>query len=466
MLHQATATPPAGGVQSWSAHIRAALALGVPLIGAQLAQLGIHTTDVVIVGQLGAVPLAAMVLAGQFFFTIFIFGSGFSIAVVPMVAQAYGRGDPVSVRRSIRMGMWTSIGYTLLTAPLFYNADTILLALGQKPEVVVLAAGYVKVIQFGLLPALLFAVLRALVSAIGRAGIILYATLAMLVINAVLAYALVLGHFGLPALGMLGAAIVAVIVHCVSFVFLVIYVQTRPETRKYELFVRFWRPDWHALREVVHLGLPISVTVLAEVSLFAAASLMMGRIGTLELAAHGIALQLASIAFMIPLGLAQAATVLVGLAHGQRDYPNLVRAAITVLVISCLISLIGGVLFAAMPTTFGAPFLNAGTPNAGRVLEIAGPFIVVAGFFQLVDGLQAIASGLLRGLKDARVPMCLALVSYWPVGFFLAWVLAFPLRFGGIGIWIGFLIGLASAAIMLTTRFYLRVRHEMRTAGA
>src|SRR5690606_21798544 len=120
MLHQATATPPAGGVQSWSAHIRAALALGVPLIGAQLAQLGIHTTDVVIVGQLGAVPLAAMVLAGQFFFTIFIFGSGFSIAVVPMVAQAYGRGDPVSVRRSIRMGMWTSIGYTLLTAPLFY----------------------------------------------------------------------------------------------------------------------------------------------------------------------------------------------------------------------------------------------------------------------------------------------------------------------------------------------------------
>jgi putative efflux protein, MATE family len=466
MLQKATATPPAGGVHSWSAHIRATLALGVPLIGAQLAQLGIHTTDVVIVGQLGAVQLAAMVLAGQFFFTIFIFGSGLSIAVVPMVAQAYGRGDTVAVRRAIRMGMWASIGYTLLTAPLFYKADAILLALGQKPEVVELAASYVQVIHLGLLPALLFAVLRALVSAIGRAGIILYATLAMLLINAILAYALVLGHFGLPALGMFGAAIVAVIVHTLSFVFLVLYVRSREETRKYELFVRFWRPDWHALWEVIHLGLPISVTVLAEVSLFTAASLLMGRIGTLELAAHGIALQLASIAFMIPLGLSQAATVRIGVAHGQHDYPNLVRAAITVLVISSLISLIGGILFAAMPTTFGAPFLNAGTPNAARVLEIAGPFIVVAGFFQLVDGLQSIASGLLRGLKDARVPMLLALISYWPIGFLLAWLLAFPLGYGGIGIWIGFLIGLASAAVMLTARFYLRVRHEMRTAGA
>lgn len=449
---------------SWASHIRATLALGIPLIGAQLAQLGIHTTDVVIVGQLGAQSLAAMVLSGQFFFTIFIFGSGFSIAVVPMVAQAFGRGDVVSVRRAIRMGMWVSIGYTLLTAPLFFNAEAILLALGQKPEVAALAADYVMIVQFGLLPALLFAVLRALVSAIGRAGIILYVTLVVLMMNAVLAYALVLGHFGLPRLGMIGAAIVAVIVQWASFLFMVAYIETREQTRRYELFVRFWRRDWHALWEVVHLGLPISITVLAEVSLFTAASLMMGKIGTIELAAHGIALQLASIAFMIPLGLSQAATVRIGVAHGRGDYPDLMRAAYAVLAIASAIAVAGGLLFYLMPRTLGSAFIDASAPEAAAVLDFAVPLVVIAGIFQLVDGLQAIASGLLRGLKDARIPMVMALVSYWPIGFFLAWVMAFPLGLGGIGIWLGFLIGLMSAALLLCLRFFHKVRFEMKTA--
>lgn len=459
-----TFAPSQAVAGSWLSHIRATLSLGVPLIGAQLAQLGIHTTDVVIVGQLGAVPLAAMVIAGQFFFTVFIFGSGFSMAVIPMVAQAYGRGDVVSVRRSIRMGMWVAILYTLLTAPLFYNAEAILLSLGQKPEVAALAAGYVRIIQFGLLPALLFAVLRALVSATGRARIVLWVTLGILVLNAILAYTLVLGHFGFPALGMTGAAIVAVIVQWVSFLAMVAYLQTREETKRYELFIRFWRPDWQAFREVLHLGLPISVTLLAEVSLFTGASLLMGRIGTIELAAHGIALQLASIAFMIPLGLSQAATVRVGVAHGRGNYAELVRASITVMSIAAVLSLSGGILFMVVPHLLASAFLNEQTPDAAAVLAYAGPLVGIAGIFQLVDGVQAIASGLLRGLKDARVPMIMALVSYWPIGFLLAWLLAFPLGVGGIGIWLGFVMGLASAAVMLCLRFYLKVRHEMQTA--
>ena len=457
--------PSAGKTaNSWASHVRATLALGIPLIGAQLAQLGIHTTDVVIVGQLGAQSLAAMVLSGQFFFTIFIFGSGFSIAVVPMVAQAYGRGDVVSVRRAIRMGMWVSIGYTLLTAPLFLNAEAILLALGQKPEVSALAADYVMIVQFGLLPALLFAVLRALVSAIGRAGIILYVTLAVLVMNAVLAYALVLGHFGLPRLGMIGAAIVAVIVQWASFLFMVAYIQTRPETRRYELFVRFWRPDWQALWEVLHLGLPISITVLAEVSLFTAASLMMGKIGTIELAAHGIALQLASIAFMIPLGLSQAATVRVGVAHGRGDYPNLMRAAIAVLGIASAIAIVGGLLFYSIPRVLSSAFIDLNTPDASAVLDFAVPLVVIAGIFQLVDGLQAIASGLLRGLKDARIPMVMALIAYWPIGFFLAWVMAFPRGLGGMVIGLGFFLALLRGALLFGVGFFHKMRYEMKTA--
>ncbi|MGG6893995.1 MULTISPECIES: MATE family efflux transporter [Rhizobium] len=449
---------------SWSAHIRATLALGIPLIGAQLAQLGINTTDVMIVGRLGAEQLAAMVLAAQFLFTILIFGSGFSIAVVPLVAQAYGQGDVASVRRALRMGLWVVTAYWLIAQPAFFYSEQILLAAGQKPDVARLASGYIDIGHFALLPGLLYNVIRALVSAIGRAGIILKVTIAMLVMNAVLAYILVLGHFGLPAMGLHGAAIVSVAVQTAGFFFIVAYVQAHEDTRRYEIFVRFWRPDWHALWDVIRLGFPISVTVLAEVSLFTAASLLMGQIGTIELAAHGIALQWASIAFMIPLGLSQAATVRVGVAHGQGDHLGLKRAAIVVLVVSSCISLLGSILFATMPTWFGSWFLDVTSADAPKVLAYAAPLIVVAGLFQLVDGLQSIASGLLRGLKDARVPMIMALIAYWPIGFFLAWLLAFPLQFGGIGIWFGFLLGLGSAAAMLCTRFYILVRSEKAAA--
>ena len=452
------------GVSSWSAHLRATLALGIPLIGAQLAQLAIHTTDMIIVGQLGAEKLAAMVLAGQFYFVVFIFGSGFSIAVVPMVANAHGQGDATSARRALRMGMWVATVYWLLVMPLFFNAEAILLSLGQNPAVSAMAGEYLAVVQFGLLPALLFYVMRGLVSAIGRAGIILYVTIAMLLINGFLAYALVLGHFGSPAFGMIGAAFAAVIVNAFSLVFIIVYIQTREETRRYELFVRFWRPDWHALWDVLRLGLPISVTILAEVTLFSAASILMGQIGTIELAAHGIALQLASIAFMIPMGLAQAATVRVGVAHGQNDYPNLVRAAITVYVVACAIAACGGLLFAIYPEFLASWFLDPALPGATDVLAYASTLVIIAGVFQLVDGMQAVAAGLLRGLKDARVPMILALISYWPIGFSLAWISAFPLGFGGRGVWVGFVVGLSAAAILLTIRFYLMVKREMKTA--
>ncbi|WP_267550030.1 MATE family efflux transporter [Rhizobium rhizogenes] len=449
---------------SWSAHIRATLALGIPLIGAQLAQLGINTTDVMIVGRLGAEQLAAMVLSAQFLFTILIFGAGFSIAVVPLVAQAYGKGDVASVRRALRMGLWVVTAYWLLAQPAFLYSEQILLAAGQKPEVARLASGYIAIGHFAVLPGLLYNVIRALVSAIGHAAIILKVTIAMLVMNAVLAYILVLGHFGLPAMGLHGAAIVSVAVQTAGLIFIIFYVQSHEETRRYEIFVHLWRPDWHALWDVIRLGFPISITVLAEVSLFTAASLLMGQIGTIELAAHGIALQWASMAFMIPLGLSQAATVRVGVAHGQGDLFGLKRAAIVVLVVSSVISVFGSILFATVPTWLGSWYIDVTSADAPKVLAYAAPLIMVAGLFQLVDGLQAIASGLLRGLKDARVPMIMALIAYWPIGFFLAWLFAFPFGFGGIGIWFGFLLGLASAAVMLCARFYILVRSQKESA--
>lgn len=459
-MHDRVNKSAASWENSWWLHIRGTLKLGIPLIGAQLAQIGIHTTDVVILGQLGAQHLAAVVLAGQFLFTIFVFGTGFSMAVVPMAAQAHGRGDAATVRQSVRMGMWVAIGYWLLMQPVFFNAEAILILLGQQAETAALAGRYVAIAEFGLLPGLLFIALRSMVSAINRAGVVLWATVLMLLANAALAYALVLGHFGLPALGMDGAAIVAVFVQVAGFGVLVAYIEAQPETRAYRVFSGFWQPDGAVLREVVRLGFPICITFLAEVSLFTACSLMMGAIGTVELAAHGIALQLASITFMIPLGLGQGATVRVGVAHGRGDFVGVKRAAITVVVLAAVISLAGGITFALVPQKLAVLFLNPATPDAERVLAVAGPLIVTAGLFQLFDGQQAIFASLLRGLKDARVPMVLALTAYWPVGFATAWVLAFPLGFGGIGVWLGIVFGLVAASGMLSLRFIMLLRRE------
>lgn len=445
---------------SWSSHMRATIALGVPLVGAQLAQMAIHTTDVILVGWLGTTELASVVIATQIFFIVFIFGTGFTSAVVPLVAQALGRNDSVGVRRSVRMGLWVVLAYCVLTAPLLWFSEPLLLKLGQAPDVAANAQSYLRIAQWGVFPALGLMAIRSFVTGLEKGGIVLYVTIGMFIMNAIVAYLLIFGHFGAPALGLHGAAIASVVANVTGFLIAVAYVESQPKMRAYEIFVRFWRPDWGMVKEIVWLGLPISFTILAETTLFAAASLLMGTIGKLELAAHGIALQLASIAFMIPLGLSQVATVRVGLANGRHDLVGVRRAAVAVLVISVVFTAVGSVLYAAVPQALGGLFLDVRHGEAAAVLTLAAPLIMIAGAFQLVDGLQAVGAGLLRGLKDTRVPMILALIAYWPIGFACAWIFAFPLGFKGPGVWFGFVTGLAAAAIFLCGRFWLLTREK------
>ena len=445
---------------SWTSHIRGTVTLGVPLVGAQLAHMAINTTDVILVGWLGTTELASVVLATQMFFLVFIFGTGFSAAVVPLVAQALGQNDEVGVRRAVRMGLWIVLGYGVLTAPILWFSGSILLALGQDPDVAALAQGYLRIAQWGIFPALALMAIRSFVTGLEKGGIVLYVTIGMFMVNAVAAYVLIFGHLGAPALGLNGAAVASVVANATGCLIAVLYVETQPRMRAFEIFVRFWRPDWSMLREIIVLGLPISFTILAETSLFSAASLLMGMIGKEELAAHGIALQLASIAFMIPLGLAQVATVRVGLAYGRRDMQAVRRAAVAVLIVSLGFSICGSTLFALFPRALGSLFLDTERADAVAVLDYAASLIIIAGIFQMADGLQAVGAGLLRGLRDTTIPMLLALIAYWPIGFACAWIFAFPLGYGGPGVWFGFVPGLAAAAAMLCGRFYLLVRHK------
>jgi len=231
------------------------------------------------------------------------------------------------------------------------------------------------------------------------------------------------------------------------------YAITRKELKEFEILTRLWQPDWQALREVFRLGWPISLTLLAEVSLFSISSVMMGWLGVIPLAAHGIALQVISVIFMIPLGLTFAATVRVGRAVGRQDALGLYRASVTVTVIALIIAVIAAILLIAIPEPLIRLFLDAENPDAAAIIAIGVPLLAVAAVFQIADTLQVIAVGLLRGLKDTQIPMYMAVVSYLIFGISVAYVFGFPMGLDGVGVWSGLAVGLSLAAVLLGGRF-------------
>jgi MATE family multidrug resistance protein len=456
----AGATPVATGraPEPWGRHIAGTLNLALPLVGTQLAQIAMGVTDTVMIGWLGAAELAASVLATQAFFLFYIFGAGFAQAALPLAAGAQGRGDARGVRRSIRMGLWVLAIYAAAVMLPLWHIEAILRALGQAPETAALAGAYMRTAQWAMLPALMVMGLRTYLTVVGRAWMVLAVISTGALCNGVLNYAFIFGRLGAPEMGMVGAALATTLTSLVMAALLVAFCLRSRALRPYELFVRFWRADWPAFLEVIRLGWPIGATIIAEVGLFSASSLMMGWIGTIALAAHGIALQIAAIAFMIPLGLASAATVRVGVAFGRDDRADLGRAANTALVLATLIAVDTATLFWVWPDRLIALYLDRASPTAGAVLAYAVPLLLVAAAFQIADSLQAVASGILRGVKDTRTPMLIAVFSYWVIGMPVAYVLAFPLAWGGTGIWWGLALGLAAAAILLNARVLRRNR--------
>ena len=283
-------------------HMRATWAFGLPLVGAQLAGIAIGVTDTVMIGWLGARELGAGSLATQFYFVLWIIGAGLTFAVIPLASNALGAGDRRKVRRWVRMGLWlVTIYCAIAMIPMWYIRD-ILLALGQEPEIANLAHEYMRVALWAMFPALIVVGLRAFLTVLECAKMVLWVTVFGALLNVVLNYAFIFGNLGAPRMEISGAALASVGTNFFMVVLMVIYIFVNPKTRELNVFGRMWRPDWEAFFEIFKLGWPISAGLLAETGLFSAASIMMGWLGTIPLAAHGIALQLASVAFMIPLG--------------------------------------------------------------------------------------------------------------------------------------------------------------------
>lgn len=449
---------------STPAHVRAIAVLGLPLIGGHLAQMAIGVTDTVMLGWYGVEALAAVTLASTFFFVLFICGSGFASAVMPMVASYHAAQDETSIRRATRMGLWLSFGFGLLALPLMLNAAPILRLMGQEEAVVTLGSDYLRVAGWGILPALFVMVLKSYLAALERTQVVLWITVLAAVCNVLVNYALIFGNWGAPELGVTGAAIASLSTQVVSLVGVVFYVKV--VLPQHDLFRRIWRADFDMLAQVFRLGWPISITLLSEVGLFAASAVMMGWLGTVPLAAHGVAVQLASITFMVHLGLSNAATVRAGNAYGRLDAPHLARGARVVTVMSLVFSAVTVACFVLFPDFLIGIFILEDEPAKVQILQIGVGILFMAGLFQLMDGTQVIALGVLRGVQDTRMPMIYAAISYWGIGVPMSYLLGFTFGLEGIGVWGGLGIGLGVAAIFLNLRFWRNVLPAIRSRQA
>ena len=438
--------------QTYRQHMRAVLGLGLPLIGSHVAQFAIHLTDALMLGWYSVEALAAEVLGGTLFFVLFIMGSGFAWAVMPMVASAEASGEGAQVRRITRMGLWASVIFGIVTLPVMIWSEAVFGLLGQEPGTAALAADYLRIAGWGILPALMVMVLKSYLAALERTAVVLWVTLVAVGLNVIVNYLLIFGNLGFPELGVRGAAMASLAVNLASLAALAVYVQrSAPE---HALFQRLWRPDWEALGRVFRLGWPIGLTSLAEVGLFAAASVMMGWLGTLPLAAHGIALQITSVVFMVHLGLSNVATVRAGQAYGRGDGAALREGARVVLGLSALVALATMAVLLIWPDPLVGLFLSPDDPERAAVIAVGRQLLAAAALFQLVDAAQVQALGLLRGVQDTRVPMVIAALSYWAVGVPVSYLLGFTLGYGGPGIWIGLAVGLALAGVFMLARFW------------
>ncbi|MBD2460599.1 MATE family efflux transporter [Oscillatoria sp. FACHB-1407] len=440
--------------------INACLILAVPLAGAQLAQAATSFADTVMMGLLGSETLAAGGLGAASFGVLLIVSTGIVSAVSPLVAEAYGAGRLEKVGRITAQGVWLAVLLALPITLLLWNVGSLMSRFGQAESTVVLTQGYLRAIAWGFLPALVFAAFRSTVTALSRPRPVLLITLGGTLFNVGANYVLMFGKFGLPAMGLTGIGLASSLSFWLALIALILYIQTQPVLLSCGLFRHLHQFDWKGFRDLIGVGVPIGVLYAVEAGLFTITTFLMGTLGTTTLAAHQIALQTAALTFMVPMGISLATTVRVGQLIGQGNPQGARLAGYVGISIGALFMATMGVLMWTSPRSIVSLYLNLNDPANSPVISIATSLLGVAALFQIVDGIQAIAAGALRGLKDTRIPMLIGVIAYWGIGLTSGYLLGLQGELGGVGLWVGLALGLAIAAIVLTWRFHSLVSPE------
>lgn len=437
------------------ADLAALVRLAFPVAVAQVTMMLMGTVDTIMVGRVSATDLAAVALGNLYFFGAAVFGMGVLFALDPVVAQAVGAGDPVGVARAVQRGGILAGLLTVVATVLLLPAEWVFRALDQPVDVIPIAAGYALACIPGVLPFYLFNVFRQSLQAMHRMGPILVTVVAANLVNVFFNWVFIYGHLGVPALGAVGSGWATSLSRWVMAGSLLAL--GWPALRS---SVRPLRPEAWARTPLVRflrLGIPIGAQQLLEFGVFGAMGLLMGWLGTVAMAAHQVALNMASLTFMVSVGVAQAATVLVGRAVGREDPPGARRSAGAGLLAGIAFMSCTAVLFLVAPGVLAR--LYSADPG---VVAIASVLLPIAGIFQVFDGIQVVASGVLRGVGDTRVPLLVNLLGFWMVGLPVSLVLGFGLDLGPRGLWWGLAAGIGAVALLLLARVRARFGRDLR----
>ncbi|WP_295529199.1 MATE family efflux transporter [Novosphingobium sp. Chol11] len=439
----------------WSDEWRATLRLAAPLVVANLLHMAVFAIDVVFIARLGPTELAAASLSVSLFGLLVWSLTGLVGAASPLIAAELGarRHAVREVRRTVRMAGWVAVIAAIAAMGMCLLGGPLMRLTGQQPGVIALAVPFLGVLMWAAIPSVLASLLRTVVSSMGRPGIGTAINAMAVAVNALGNWVFVFGHFGMPALGLAGSALSSVVTSVAMLLAYAAVIRFDRRLHRYRLLGRWWRPEWSRFFDVLKIGLPICATIIAEAGMFNGAAFLMGRIGELELAAHTIALQFASIAFMVPFGVAQAATIRVGLAYGARDPSAITRAGVVALALGFGFVGISASIMLFAPRLVLAIYIDPDAPANAAMVPLAIQYMAIAAAFQLFDSAQAIGAALLRGLQDTRVPMNIALFGYWVPGIGTAVGLGLFTPLGGLGVWIGLLVGLAVVAALMLWRW-------------
>ncbi|GAA0270373.1 MATE family efflux transporter [Alteraurantiacibacter aestuarii] len=442
----------------WKAECIETLRIAGPLALANLLQMLTYAIDVVFIARLGAAELAAASLSVSMFGLLVWALQGLTGSVAPVAAAELGARAPAlrPIRRAVRMAMWLAVAGGVAVMIMCAQAERFMLLTGQDAHIAALAGDYMAVLIWAVVPMVMSGVMRNFVSTLGRPIFATLITALGIFVNALGNYALIFGNLGAPALGLEGAAIATVITSLAILAAYVIAIRIDPRLHRYHVFGFFWRPDWKRLMELVRIGTPIALTIVAEAGVFGGAAFLMGLIGAQQLAAHALAMQIAAMAFQVPQGVGQATTIRVGYYAGARENTGVRRAGWAGIAMGTCFMVLTASAMLLVPEYLLIIYIDPFSAENAALVGFATSFLVVGACFQLFDGLQVVALGALRGLKDTRVPMWIALFSYWVPGYGLAIGLGFFTPLGGVGVWIGLAAGLVFASGLLLRRWHQR----------
>jgi MATE family multidrug resistance protein len=428
-----------------------------PLVVSQISQVGMGFTDTLMAGRLGAADLAAVAIGSSLWLPIYLACVGIMTALSPMVAQLHGAGRTHGIAPLFRQSLWLGAGLALLATPLTAKIGSIMPWLRIEPAIIPTSNDYLAAIAWGMPAVCIYLAMRFVCEGSGHTKPIMYIQLVALAVNALGNYILMFGKWGAPALGAVGAGWSSAIVLCLDALLIFLYLRTSNRFRRLALFHPFDAPRLSELRRLARLGIPIGMATVTEITLFAAVALLMGSLGTIPVAAHQVAINYAALAFMVPLGISMGTTVRVGNGAGSGN----IKAARDSGFVGMAMCVCVMALSAMIMLLFPEQIVGLYTKDV-EVSQLAVKLLFMAAIFQTFDGLQVGALGALRGMRDTTVPLLITLLSYWLVGFPLAYQLGIAHAFGPRGLWIGLIFGLTLAAVLLCIRFHLLTKHRAR----